>query len=446
MTYREAVEYIRGMQTGAKVKPGLAVTRRLMEHLGNPQDRLSFIHVAGTNGKGSVAACLSSIYSGVKAPADSSDPTGAGMRVGRFVSPAVFSEFEKIQYRQEGRTVFITEEELAVHLTKICLAVRRMKELGEGIPTEFEIDTAAAFLAFDSWGCDLVILETGMGGRLDSTNIVKTTVCAVITPVALDHMKFLGNTIREIAGEKAGIIKDGIPVAVCQHEPEAEAVFREVCEKRACRLALVDEGRLRIRSSNLKGSYFDYREHDGITIRMPGLYQVENACLALECTELLQTSYPVTEEELRRGLERAVWRGRFEVLRADPPVVADGAHNPDGLERFLASVCKYFAGYQKIGIMGVFADKDYKTMGRMTEPVFDQVFTITPPSDRGLPAVVLAEQIRGAVACGSIEEAAFLADRNRTDGRTAVFVFGSLSILRDACRIFGDSTFYMDFT
>lgn len=467
MNYREATEYVKQIQVGAKIKPGLEVTGKLMQLLGDPQAGLSFVHVAGTNGKGSTAAFISSMAA------------DAGWKVGRFVSPAVFGERESIQYEQGGETVYITEEEMARHLTAIRAAIEEMaggvagvpSEVPvAGIPTEFEIETAAAFLAFAEWKCDLVVLETGMGGLLDATNIITTTACAVITPVAMDHMKFLGNTVEQIAAQKAGIIKEHVPVVMCQHDRAAADCIVRTCRERGCEWREVVPGNIRIRESVLSGTRFDYKQYRDLRISVPGLYQVENACLAIECVEMLHAQlagrFSLAEDMIRRGLAAARWRGRFEVINEKPCVVADGAHNPDGMSRFLKSVHSYFGKKEKIAVMGVFADKDYREMARMIGQTFSHIYTVAPPSERALAAEELASALnayapdgaaeadgeaarretagagavnaeRGgnqAVACGTLAEAFDLAKQHRD---AAIFVFGSLSLLKGAYDYWG---------
>lgn len=481
MKYREAVTYVKQIQAGAKIKPGLEVTRKLMKLLGDPQSGLSFVHVAGTNGKGSTAAFISSMAA------------AAGWKVGRFVSPAVFSERESIRYELDGETVYITEEEMAGHLTAIRAAIEQMARCGDGIPTEFEIETAAAFLAFSEWQCDLVVLETGMGGLLDATNIVTTTACAVITPVAMDHMKFLGDTIERIAAQKAGIIKEHVPVVMCQHDEAAAACLIDTCRERGCEWSGVSREEIHMLETTLSGTRFDYKQYRDLRISVSGLYQVENACLAIECVEMLNTqlaehslpagdflsvehfssagdlpsaerSLPaehclLTEEQIRRGLAAARWRGRFEVISETPCVVVDGAHNPDGMKVFLNSVRTYFEEKEKIAVMGVFADKDYHAMARLIGSTFSRIYTVTPPSERALAAEELASALNGAaeadgnaawrdeapviaagasnvektadraIACGTLSEAFDMAKQHRN---AVIFVFGSLSLLKGA--------------
>lgn len=446
MNYREAVTYVKEIQVGAKIKPGLEVTGKLMRLLGDPQAGLSFVHVAGTNGKGSTAAFISSMFA------------AAGRKVGRFVSPAVFSERESIRYEKDGETVFVTEEEMAGYLTAIRAAVEQMAKQGDGIPTEFEVETAAAFLAFADWKCDLVVLETGMGGRLDATNIITTTVCAVITPVAMDHMKFLGETVGQIAYEKAGIIKKHVPVVMCQHDAEAADCIVRTCRERGCEWRGVSTEDIHIRETTRSGTRFDYKNYRDLRIGIPGLYQVENACLAVECAEMLHVlpegCFFLTEGGIRRGLAAAKWRGRFEIINENPCVVVDGAHNPDGMKAFLESVNTYFKTEEKIAVMGVFADKDYHAMARLVRQTFSRIYTVTPPSERALAAKELAgalnacaqngavqtgEAANQAFACKTLPEAFGMAGQH---GNAVIFIFGSLSLLKEAYGYWGGASVF----
>ncbi|MCM1244110.1 MAG: bifunctional folylpolyglutamate synthase/dihydrofolate synthase [Roseburia sp.] len=429
MNYRQAKAYIQEIQSGARIKPGLGMTTELLKRLGDPQDKLRFVHIAGTNGKGSTASFISSVLA------------EAGWKIGRYVSPAVCSDLETVQWIENGKIVYITEEEMAELLTEVLGAVRQMRKDGVGTPTEFEIETAMAFLAFVRWNTDLVVLETGMGGRLDSTNVVKTVECSVITPISMDHMKFLGDTLEEIAKEKAGIIKNHVPVVSCQKDERAAKVISGTCEKCGSELHTVEKERIQIRQTSLNGSVFEYGKFGKISIALPGVYQVENACLALECIDVLRKKYSVSTEQIQKGMVKTVWRGRFEVLRNDPVVVVDGAHNTDGMQSFLQSVQRYFKTGKKTGIMGVFADKDYKAMSVLLAGIFDTVYTVTPKSERGLPAEKLADELAAcqihAVACSSFQEAAEYAMKDGgQEKKCPVFVFGSLSLIKEAYREF----------
>lgn len=429
MDYGESIRYIKSIQSGDKIKPGLETIRELLLRLGNPQEQLDVIHIAGTNGKGSVGTFISSALA------------AGGKKTGRYVSPAVFSDGEKIQWTQEDQTHCITEEEYAELITEMKDSIDAMQAQGHTAPTEFEIETAAAFLAFVKWDCDVVVLEAGMGGRQDATNVISHAVCTVITPVAMDHRKFLGNTIDEIAAEKAGIIKEGVPVVTFQSDKTAGNRIREEAGRRNAPLVCVDPERLNILQSDRQGSLFQYGAYGGIRIRMPGIYQVENAALAFCCLQCVKKQYSISDTDIRKGMERACWHGRFETLCEDPPVVADGAHNPDGMARFLQSVRRYYQGFQKIGVMGVFADKDYEEMCRELHGTFRKIYTVSPPSERGLPAGKLAfllnQNGERAKACASVTEALRQAVTDCGQGQqTAVFIFGSLSFFREVYEYF----------
>lgn len=423
MKYKDARAYMREVQEGEGIRLGLEGIRELLDWVGNPQERLRFVHVAGTNGKGSTASFVSFVLA------------QAGWKVGRYVSPAVFSEREVIRWMQGGEISFISEREFAEIISEIRGAIDAMKKKNTAIPTEFEIETAAAFLAFERWDCDIVVLEVGMGGRLDATNIVQNVECAMITPIAMDHMKFLGDTIEQIAMEKAGIIKGRVPVVSCQSDKRAEECIVRVCKEKEAELCLVDAGKIHISETSWRGSVFDYGEYKRLRIPLAGRHQVENACLALECINVLGERYHISPEDIEKGFADTVWHGRFEVIGKDPVVVADGAHNPDGMVRFLESVNTYFKNSKKIGVMGVFADKDYAAMSALLRDVFDMIYTVTPTSERGLPAEQLAEQLRNcgnnASACISVKEAMERARRDCGSDDSAIFIFGSLSLLKE---------------
>lgn len=432
MDYWQAKEYIESIPTTAKIRPGLDTTKRLLELLGDPQEKLQFIHIAGTNGKGSTASFISTALA------------YAGYKVGRYVSPAVFEEREKIRWMQGEKIVYISEEEFADIISKVQAAIHIMQEAREILPTEFEIETAASFLAFAAWDCDVVVLETGMGGRLDSTNVVKNVVCSVITPVAMDHMKFLGDTLEKIAMEKAGIIKEKVPVVVYQTEQVVKECLQRTCIQRKAAMTEVRQEQICIRETDSEGSLFDYGSWQGMRIALAGTFQVENACLALECIGQLKGRYDISPQQLRQGFEHTQWKGRFEKISRDPVVVADGAHNPAAMYSFRESVLSYYKKNKKIGIMGVFADKDYEKMAELAEGIFEKIYTITPPSRRGLSAEILADALerRGVETepCGSMKEALGRAleggeKENTRESARAVFIFGSLSILKEAYQL-----------
>ncbi len=428
MRYEEARAYMRDIQQGAKIKPGLETIGQLLEHLGNPQDTLNIVHIAGTNGKGSTAAFIESVLN------------ETGKKVGRFVSPAVFEERETIRYTKKGQTTYITEEEFACHMTRIREAIQKMQTLGGRVPTEFEIETAIAFLAFQSWNCDVVLLEAGMGGRLDSTNVVRQPKCVVITPIAKDHTKFLGDTIEQIAMEKAGIIKQGVPVVTCQENRAVVSALKNVCKEKKAEFHLVKKEKIQYHEMTESGSVFSYENYQTLRVSMAGCYQVENACLALICLEVLQEFLSTNEKDIENGFAKAKWKGRFQVLDMEPPIVLDGAHNPSGMQAFCESAMTCFPDREKIAVMGVFADKEYDNMCQQLSAIFDNVFTVTAPSERGLPAEKLAKclQDKGlkAVACENILQAVEQARAEAKRSEGVVFVVGSLSIIKEAYKYF----------
>lgn len=428
------MDHIQNVPAGAKIRLGLDTTKRLLELLGDPQKKLQFIHIAGTNGKGSTASFISTALA------------YAGYKVGRYVSPAVFEEREKIRWMQGEKVVYISQEEFDDINSRVQAAIHNMQEGGEVLPTEFETETAAAFLAFAGWHCDVVVLETGMGGRLDSTNVVENVVCSVITPVAMDHMKFLGDTLEKIAVEKAGIIKEKVPVVACQTEQVVKECLHRACIQKNTTMTEVRLEQICIRETDSEGSLFDYDSWQEIRIALAGTFQVENACLALECIGQLKGRYDISPQQLRKGFEHTIWQGRFEKISQDPVVVADGAHNPAAMYSFCESVLSYYKKNKKIGIMGVFEDKDYKKMAELAEGIFEKIYTITPPSKRGLSAEILAGELacRGVEAepCDSMKEALGRVlegdrreDSGEQDATRAVFIFGSLSILKEAYQL-----------
>ncbi len=428
------MDHIQNVNAGDGIRLGLDTTIRLLELLGDPQEKLQFIHIAGTNGKGSTASFISTALA------------YAGYKVGRYVSPAVFEEREKIRWMQGEKIVYISEEEFADIISKVQAAIHIMQEAREILPTEFEIETAASFLAFAAWDCDVVVLETGMGGRLDSTNVVRNVVCSVITPVAMDHMKFLGDTLEKIAMEKAGIIKEKVPVVVYQTEQVVKECLQRTCIQRNAAMTEVRQEQIHVRETDSEGSLFDYAPWQGMRIALAGTFQVENACLALECIGQLKGRYDISPQQLRQGFEHTLWQGRFEKISCDPVVVADGAHNPAAMYSFRESVLSYYKKNKKIGIMGVFADKDYEKMAELAEGIFEKIYTITPPSRRGLSAEILADALerRGVETepCGSMKEALGRAleggekeNTRESESARAVFIFGSLSILKEAYQL-----------
>ena len=417
MNYKQAMEYIDQVgQLG--IVPGLDSIRELCRRLGDPQRNLKFVHIAGTNGKGSVSAYVASVL------------RCGGYRVGRYISPAVFEYRERIQVNDS----LITKAAL-------CRLMEQIKEVCDGMtaqglshPTPFELETAMGFLYFREKKCDIVVLETGMGGLADATNIVENTLAAVITSVSMDHMKFLGNTLEEIAVQKAGIIKKGCTVVTARQTQEVMEVIRAKAEELGCPLSVADEAEAGNVRPGLERQRFDYCGMKGLEISLAGQYQIGNAVLAIEVLRALAgKGFVVAEEKLRRGLREARWPGRFTVIGRKPWFVVDGAHNEDGAKRLAQSVESYFGGKRIIYIMGVFADKEYGKMISLTHSLADQIITVAAPGNpRALPAYELAQEVAKAhgkvTAADSLEEAVEIS--YLLAGKEDVIVaFGSLAFL-----------------
>ncbi len=419
MNYEEAMAYIQRSGVSG-IRLGLSRMRELCRQLGDPQERLSFIHIAGTNGKGSTAAYISSIL-GVN-----------GYLVGRYVSPVVFRYEECIQYEDMEGIHCIGKELLAELITEAAGAAEAMAAEGMERPTTFELETVVSFLAFVRWQCSVVVLEVGMGGREDATNVVSKVLASVITPVGKDHMPILGDTLTEIAYEKAGIIKEKGTVVSYQTEREAAGVITEVCEEKQAVLSVIRIEDMALRSMDLTGCVFSYRGENYRT-RMTGVYQMVNACLAIETCHCLKNYFPLETEQVILGIREAYWRGRFEVVCPEPLILVDGAHNESGAAALAESVKMLLPERHIHGVMGVFRDKDYQKIVKIMQPVVADMVTVKAPGARGLPADELA-QVWTDGGCdrvqtaGSVMEGLKLAMVQCNSG-DAILLFGSLSLL-----------------
>ena len=422
MNYAEARVYLDEVSKYGSVL-GLENMRELLGRLGNPQDDLKFIHISGTNGKGSVLAYLSTILS------------GGGYRTGRYISPTLFSYRERIQVDEQK----IEKESLAHHVTAIAKAIEEMKAENAGNPTAFEVETALAFLYFKEKDCDIVVLETGLGGALDATNIIKTTVMEVIAPISMDHMDFLGDTLKKIAMQKAGIIKPHTAVVSASQEPDAKKVLNHVCKENQCSMYMVDPAQITDVLYDIEEQQFSYKNWKNVKITLAGSYQILNAALALEgVEELRRLGYRLTDEQVRQGLYRAVWRGRFTLLSKNPAVIIDGAHNPGAAKELKHSLDLYFKGKDLYYIFGVFQDKDYQEVIRLTAPLAKHIITVqTPGNPRALPADELKEAVQAVnpsvEAAQSIQEAV-KKSLQLAKKEDAIIIFGSLSFLGEAER------------
>ena len=420
MNYKEARVYLDEVSKYGSVL-GLESMRELLHRLGDPQNELKFIHISGTNGKGSVLAYLSTILS------------GAGYRTGRYISPTLFSYRERIQVDGE----YIEKESLACHVTAIAAAAEDMQKAGLPSPTVFEIETALAFLYFKEKRCDIVTLEVGCGGLLDATNVITTTLMEVIASISMDHTDLLGDTLAKIAAQKAGIIKPDTMVVSAQQKSEAAQVIEDTCKEQHCTLQMVDESKISNVHYGAEGQTFSYKTWENVAISLAGSYQIKNAALALEGVEALRKlGYALSDQQVREGLLHTAWRGRFTTLRRDPTVIIDGAHNPAAALELKESLERYFPGKTLYFVMGMFKDKDYAQVIDLTAPLARHIITVeTPGNPRAMPARELAEAVgkvnpsvewADSVAHG-VEKA--LAMAGKAD---AVIVFGSLAFLGEA--------------
>ena len=444
MNYEEARSFIDRISASGSVL-GLEAVTRLLDLLGNPQDELKFIHIAGTNGKGSVLAYLLTVLE------------KAGYRVGRYNSPTLFSYRERIQVNGTD----IGREAFAELATQVSDAMDEMKQRGWELPTVFEAETAISFLYFRQQRCDLVLLETGMGGRQDATNVIRTPVLTALASISMDHMEYLGGTIAEIAWNKAGIFKPGVPVISTQQPQEAEEVIACEAEKLGCPCTFVRTRDIRELESAVDRQRFTYRVQgpsrsaesgaaenpcvtfENVEIHLAGRHQLENAALALECVCALRAlGYAVSDEALRAGLRETVWRGRFTPVCREPLVILDGAHNPDAALRLRDAVTKYFADRKKYYIFGVFSDKEYDKIIEITARLAEHIFAVeTPDNPRALPAQELAKAVRRVNP--SVEAAESIAEAVQKSFQLAepddvILAFGSLSFLAEVeCAVKG---------
>ncbi len=373
MNYEQALEYIHSVNW-TFCKPGLERITKLCASLGDPQKNLRFIHVAGTNGKGSTSAMLASILQ------------SAGYRTGLYTSPYIRTFCERIRVDGEN----IPQETLA-NLTE---RIRPIAEKMEDKPTEFELITALAFAYFADCSCDVVVLEVGLGGRLDSTNVIENTALSIITGIDFDHTALLGNTIEEIAKEKAGIIKTGRPILFGGGEGEALDAIRDVAHEKNAPVYCVDRLSYKEKEATLDGTIFEYSHYTNLHLPLLGAYQPYNATTVLTAIDLLnEQGFAIEEEAVRNGLTAVRWPARFELLSRDPIIIYDGGHNPEGVRAAVASVKAYF-GNQRINLLsGVMADKDRGEMIETMKPIIARAFTVTPNNPRSLVAADYAAQL-----------------------------------------------------
>ena len=409
MNVNEAIEYIHSVFWKGSI-PGLGRTQELLAKMGNPEKKLKFVHIAGTNGKGSTAAMTASILQ------------QAGYRVGLYTSPYIYRFHERMQVNG----VEITDEEL-VEVTEF---VKPFADSMAESPTEFELVCGIAFEYFLRQNCDIVVLEVGMGGAFDATNVIECPEVAVITNIGLDHTEVLGDTLEKIAETKAGIFKDGGDAVVYRGTPGVEQVFEDICAQRNIRLKKADFDGLRLISHGLEGQVFDCGDRKNLHLPLLGVHQLKNAAVVLGIIDtLIEKGWNISEQQIRDGLKLARWPGRFDIVGREPLFIIDGGHNPQCIEALVVNIQDYLTGKRVIALTGVLADKDYGDMYKPVMPFVQEFVCVTPPNPRKLEASELAAHLQSvgaqATACDSIEAGVRLArEKAGTDG--VVLCFGSL--------------------
>ena len=409
MNAQEAIAYIHSVFWKGSI-PGLGRTQTLLAKMGNPEKKLKFVHIAGTNGKGSTAAMTASILQ------------KAAYRTGLYTSPYIYRFNERMQVNGQQ----IEDDELA----QITEYVKPLADSMEEAPTEFELVSCIAFEYFLRQRCDIVVLEVGMGGALDSTNVIEVPEVAVITNIGLDHTEVLGDTVEKIAETKAGIFKENGHAVVYRGTPSVEAVYEKICAERNMALHKADFDSLKLKSHDLFGQVFDCGSRKDLELPLLGDHQLHNASVVLSIVDaLIQQGWNITEDNIRQGLRDVSWPGRFDIVSRDPLFIIDGGHNPQCIEALVKNIQDYLQGKNVIALTGVLADKDYGEMYRPVMPLVSQFVCVTPPNPRKLEAEELAEHLHRAGAqatpCQSIEDgvktAISLAGENGV-----VLCFGSL--------------------
>ena len=422
--------------------PGLEPVRALLAALKHPEEKIAVVHIAGTNGKGSVFAFLSAILQ------------EGGYRVGRYISPTIHSYEERFQINGQE----ISPEKLEKYYVRMERAMEQMERTQQPSlrqPTLFEVETALAFLYFAEEQVDVALIETGMGGTYDATNVIEHPLLTVISSVSYDHKAFLGDTLEEIAGEKAGIIKENVPVVVEENVPEVCRIMQETAARKHAPCTLIRAADYQVETESVTGSTFIWKKHR-FSIFLPGQHQISNAVTALAAAEELMERLPSEGRrklepgenarfipaadkrlgwpEMERGLVHARWPGRLELLGERPYIFRDGAHNPDGARKLAQFLEKHFTNRRIIYIMGVLKDKEYEKMLAELMPLASEIYTFRPNNERGLSGEVLAAcaQRFGVPShcCQDVNEA-IRRGREKAEQEDVIVICGSLSFMEE---------------
>ena len=419
MDYQEALAYISGTAFFGS-KPGLERIAALLEKLGDPQKQLRFVHIAGTNGKGSCAAMTASILK------------AAGYKTGLYTSPYLYRFNERMQIGGKQ----IPDDTLA----QLVARVKPIAEAMDDHPTEFELMTAVAMLWYAEERCDVVVLEVGLGGRFDATNIIDAPEAAVIMNIGLDHTAVLGGTVEQIAFEKAGILKPGTEAVLFEQPENVTAVIRARCEELGVPLHIADFSQIVSEFDSLYGQSFSYRG-EPYALPLLGRHQLKNAATVLELVEVLRRKgWKLEQSDVEHGLYAVSWPGRFELLSDDPLFVVDGGHNPQCAQTVAENLLHYFPDKRRILLLGILRDKDVTGLTDILDPAADEYLCITPDSFRALPAAELAEHLKRygkpVTVCDSIRDGVTAA-LERSDGDTVVCAVGSLYSVGEIRYFFG---------
>lgn len=415
MNYESALQFIHGASVlGSKL--GLHNITELLARLGNPHIRRNFIHVAGTNGKGTTTSAIARIL------------MQQGYRVGIYTSPYVYVFNERISING----INIPDDSIAKHASVIKQKCEEMVRDGLSHPTEFEIVTALGFMYFAEKNCDFIVLEVGVGGRLDATNVIQKPLVSVITSISFDHMNYLGDTLPKIAAEKCGIIKTGAPVVVYpEQDGEVLQVIRDACRKKRCELIIAESPE--IVKSELGETVFNYGRYKDLRLKLSGEHMAKNASTAIATAEVLrEQGVKISHEAIYKGIASVKWPGRFEIIGQNPLFIIDGAHNISGIEAFKKTVQKNLYGKRLAFIMGMLKDKDYEASLKAVAGMADLFVAVPVSSYRGLSAEKLAEVAakynRSVIAAKTVYEGVKTALDQNFD---AVLAFGSLYLLSE---------------
>lgn len=422
MNYEECMEYLDNINRSNGMVMGIEPMRELLSQLGNPENNIKNIHVAGTNGKGSVSTFIAYILSEM------------GYRVGRYISPTVDGYTERIQKLSAGKKKYISSEEVSKYIS-IIKEVSQHCMTDDRQLTQFEIETAMAYMAFSDWKCDYVVLECGLGGIEDATNAVDNKEMCVFTTISKDHTAILGNTLTDITENKAGILREGVKAVSAIQLPEVSKTLEEKAGENNTKIKYCDIPYNL--SYSVNGTEFEIHG-EKYFVNLPGTYQPQNASLAVTAVCYLFDNIHIERSLISDALKKAVWPRRFEIIANKPYILVDGAHNVNGIEALASSIDNIFPKsiYKRIGVMGVFADKDVDGMIKQIVGIFDEMHTVKAPGPRGMNANMLADKFCRIIGMDAIchtdmsakQVAEHIISDDNNNENLVVVIFGSLSL------------------